>query len=96
MSGQSAVSGDALPRVLVLDDDASCDVFEVVEATDSVIRVRSAYLFELGEELRVRIERGGQVVEATARVRAHVADGAGKITELELDNQGEPRTVVSG
>jgi hypothetical protein len=62
-------------------------VFEVVEVTDSVVRARSPYLFELGEEVRLRIERdGGATDDVTARVRAHVGD-KDKITELEL---GEP------
>ena len=88
MSGQ--------PRVLLLDDGKICDVFELIEITDALVRTRSAFLFEIGEELRVRIERDGNVTEAVARVRGHVPTGDDRITELELSEQTEPRRVVSG
>jgi hypothetical protein len=72
-------------RVLLLDDGQPHDVFELVELVDGVVRARSPYLFELGEEIRLRIERdGGATEDVTARVRAHVG-GSDKITELELD-----------
>ena len=69
-----------MPRVLLLDNGAPCDIFEVVEVTDALIKARSPYLFEVGEELKLRIEDGSSVTEAVARVRAHVD----KITELEI------------
>jgi hypothetical protein len=74
-------------RVLLLDDGQTHDVFDVVEIVDSVVRARSPYLFEIGEELRLRIERDGKTDEVTARVRAHVG-GEDKITELELLEPG--------
>jgi hypothetical protein len=95
MSGQPAVSA-ATPRVLVLDDGKLCDVFEVIEVVGDVARVRSPFLFEIDEELHVRIERDGNVVDAVARVRGHVADDGARITELELGERSEPRRVVSG
>ena len=94
MSGQPAVSGAPLPRVLVVDDGRTHDVFEVVEVTGGLVRVRTPFLFEVGEEMRVRIEHDGSVREATARVRGHVGDP--RVTELELSEQSEPRKVVSG
>ena len=96
MSGQPAVSGAALARVLLVDDGNVCDVFTVVDATDGVIRVRTTFLFEIGEELRVRVERDGTVSDATARVRAHTGAADDKITELELADQSEPRRMVTG
>jgi hypothetical protein len=78
------VSGAGVPRVLLLDDGKSHDVFDVLELTDDLVRMRSAFLFEVGEEMKVRIERDGKITEKAARVRAHVADAGGKITELEL------------
>lgn len=71
-------------RVLLLDADRTVDVFELVELTPDVVRVRSPYLFEVGEEIALRIDRDGTVTDTRARVRAHVGDGADKVTELEL------------
>jgi hypothetical protein len=56
----------------------------VVEVRDGLVRVRAAFLFEIGEELRLRIEQDGATSEAIGRVRGHVGDAAGAITELEL------------
>jgi hypothetical protein len=94
MSGQPAVNGASAPRVLVLDDGKVHDVFDVLDVIDGIVRARSPYLFEIGEEMRVRIEADGAVSEAIARVRAHVdgdPDASAKITELELLDQTEPR-----
>lgn len=77
-------------RVLIIDTGQIHDVFDVVELTQATLRVRTAFLFELGEELKVRVEDNGKTTETTARVLAHVGTGDDKITELEL---GE-RTAV--
>lgn len=71
-------------RVLLLDDGSTHDVFDVVDENGPLVRARSPYMFEVGEELRVRVERDGKpAVDATARVRGHVG-GPDKITELEI------------
>ena len=80
----------------VLDEDRPVDLFDVLEIAGDVARVRSPFLFEIGEELTVRIEQGGQVFEALARVRAHVGPADMRITELELSDQSEPRRMVTG
>lgn len=72
-------------RVLILDDDANThDVLDVVSVTDKVVRARTPYRFEIGEELRLRIE-SDQVAnkprDVVAKVRAHDPD---RITELEI------------
>jgi hypothetical protein len=72
----------------LLDADKAIDVFEVVELVGDIVRVRSAYLFEIGEELVLRIERDGAVTDTRARVRAHVGAANDKVTELDL---GETR-----
>jgi hypothetical protein len=77
-------------RVLLVDPDRAGqnhDVFEVIEVADGVLRVRTAFLFELGEEMRVRLEQDGKVFEAMARVLAHLGTGDDKITELELSDR---------
>ena len=85
-----------MPRVLLVDDGKICDVFEVLELSGTLVKARSPFLFEIGEELRVRIEDDGKVSDATAHVRAHVGGPDDKVTELELSGRGEPRPMVSG
>jgi hypothetical protein len=84
MSSPAAVSEASTPRLLVLDDGQSHEVFDVLALADGTARVRSPFLFEVGEELAVRIEVDGRVSEAIARVRAHVGPEEARITELEL------------
>jgi hypothetical protein len=75
---------DARPRVLVVEGEVRRDVFEVVDERSGVIRVRSAYQFEDGEELRVWIERGDRGAASIARVRGHSGPHDARVTELEL------------
>jgi len=82
--------------VIVLDDGKPYDLFDVLEIVDNIARVRSPFLFEIGEELSVRIERDGHVHEAQATVRAHVGPAEMRITELELSEQTPPRRMVTG
>ena len=72
-----------MPSILLLEADEPVDVFDLVELAGGVARVRTTFLFELGEELKVRVEQDGRSYVAQARVRAHVGDAA-KVTELEL------------
>lgn len=90
MSSPASASAASTPRLLVLDDGQPHEVFDVLALADGIARVRSPYLFEVGEELMVRIEVDGRVSEATARVRAHVGPEEARITELELTGAGEP------
>ena len=73
------------------DGDSLLEVFEVVAVTDGIVRTRSAYLFELGEELAVRIEHAGSVTDAIARVRGHAGPAEDRITELEISDRSAPR-----
>lgn len=86
MSGGPALGEVAArsPRVLVVDGDQAHDVFEVLNIADGVARVRSTLLFEIGEQLSVRVEQDGATTEMTARVRAHIGPADARITELEL------------
>ena len=79
------------PRILVIDGVARHEVFEVVAAVGDVIRARSAFLFELGEELAVQIVQDGRISDATARVRAHTGPDEERITELEISDRSAPR-----
>jgi hypothetical protein len=90
MSSRAAVSEASTPRLWVLDEGQPHDVFDVLALADGVARVRSPFLFEVGEELPVRIEVDGRVSEATARVRAHLGPDEARITELEILDPSAP------
>jgi hypothetical protein len=70
-------------------------VFDLVNITGTVIRARSALLFEVGEELCLRVEQGGSVWRATARVLAHTGPDHDRVTELEISERSEPSDAVS-
>jgi hypothetical protein len=84
-----------VPRLLVQGGTAPIEVFDVIGVAQNVIQVRSAFLFELGEELSVQIEQDGSVSEATARVRAHLGTADTRTTELEISERSEPRRLAS-
>ena len=67
--------------MLLVDGDKATDVFEVIELGAALVTLRSPFLFEIGEELKLRIEGDGEPREVMARVRGHLANGA---SELEL------------
>jgi hypothetical protein len=97
VSSRPALHSDASRtrgRILVVDDETQHEVFEVVDIAGDVIRARSALLFEVGEELSVRIEHGGSVRHATARVRAHTGPEDARVTELEISDRAAPRGRV--
>lgn len=78
-------------RVLVIDGDRAHDVFDVLGIADGIARVRSPLLFEVGEELSVRIEQDGGVTETTVRVRGHLGPPDARVTELELLDDAEKK-----
>lgn len=84
MSGRPALDVASAPRVVVRDGERTHDVFAVLDITDGVLRVRSPLLFEIGEEIAVRIEENGKTTDALARVRAHTGTIDTRVTELEL------------
>jgi hypothetical protein len=97
MSGRPALSeGASSLRFLVLDGEAPHEVFDVLGVTGNLVRVRSAFLFEVGEELQVRIEQDGSVSEATVRVRGHIGPEDARITELEISERSTPGPPASG
>ncbi|TMQ19081.1 MAG: hypothetical protein E6J90_05880 [Deltaproteobacteria bacterium] len=92
MSGQPAVHSEASPpRILVACGDAEHELFDVLDLSGDILRVRSAFLFELGEELTVRLEQDGRTSEVRVRVRAHTGPDDARLTELEIaDRAPEP------
>jgi hypothetical protein len=71
-------------RVLLVEGPGVHDIFEVVELTDTAAKVRSAFLFEIGEQLKLKIERNGTTNDVNARVVSHAGGGDAKVTLLEL------------
>lgn len=67
-------------RVLLVQGSSDHDVFEVVEVTDAAAKVRSPFLFEVGEVFTVKIDHK----ELVARVVGHSGPADAKVTELEL------------
>src|SRR5258706_9790587 len=102
MSSRPALSEASAPRMLVVvDDGVPRDIFDVLGSIDGaggngIVRVRSAFLFEIGEELAVRIEQDGTVSDAIARVRGHVGPDDARITELELTERSPARAEGDG
>ena len=78
------VSSMGQATMAVLDGGKPYDLFDVLEIVGEVARVRSPFLFEIGEELDVRISQNGSTYDAHAKVRAHVGPAEMRITELEL------------
>ena len=74
----------------MLHREAALVLFEVLGMSGTIIQVRTAYLFEVGEELHLRIEADGQTSTATARVRGHRGPSDARITELELSARSAP------
>lgn len=73
--------------MLLVEGGETVDVFELVELGEATARVRTPYLFEIGEELKLQVERDGQAIAMTGRVRSHTDEDA-PITELELERSG--------
>jgi hypothetical protein len=102
MSGPAVASDASSPRVLVFDANRSHDVFDVLSIEEgaataaTVIRVRSPFLFEIGESLALRIECDGAVSDARARVRAHTGPAEARITELEITDRDAPAPEAGG
>lgn len=74
-------------RVLLVEGGGTHDVFDLVERMPGLVRVRTPFLFEVGEELKLRVEDAGSTTDLVARVRGHVKNGDATVTELEV---GEP------
>jgi hypothetical protein len=82
MPGRPALDVASAPRVLLRDGERTYDVFELVDLDEDILRVRTPLLFEIGEELQLRISTRTPS-DVTARVVAHVGSSA-CVTELEI------------
>ncbi|MBP9088107.1 MAG: hypothetical protein KBG15_18440 [Kofleriaceae bacterium] len=86
------------PRAFVLDDSGTqgAELFTIEELSGDTVAVRCAYLFDIGEELMLRIERGHDRFEARARVIRVMEYRPQHLMELELFAVGETTRVVTG
>ncbi|HEY4057232.1 MAG TPA: hypothetical protein VGM39_11520 [Kofleriaceae bacterium] len=84
MSGQVAAATAAKRVVYAVDGDKTLDIFDVQSVDADAIRVRTPLLFEIGEELSLRIVDGGSSRDVFVRVRAHAGPADARVTELEI------------
>ncbi|HEY4176179.1 MAG TPA: hypothetical protein VGM90_05085 [Kofleriaceae bacterium] len=86
MSGEAtaAVAANTLVRAYAVDGANARDIFDVQSVEADIIRVRTPLLFEIGEELALRIVDGASTRDVFVRVRAHVGPADARVTELEL------------
>ena len=96
LGGSPADASDASHPTDASQPTDAFDVFEVLGVSGDVVQVRSAFLFEVGEQLRLRIEHEGAVSDALAQVRGHVGADDARITELEISERSEPRGRPTG
>jgi len=84
-------------RVSVLGGGgAAYEVFDVVSHEGPKMMVKSPLLFEIGEVLRLRVERDGEVSELKVRVSAHAGKGEDVLTEITVVETQPVRRMVSG
>ena len=90
MSASPAPSGTAAQSraVEVRHGEVRAGV-ELIERAGRVVRVRTAYLFEVGEALELHLDGADGRVTGRAWVRAHVGPPEAQITELVLEDAGE-------
>ncbi len=86
------------PRAFVLDDSSAqgAELFTIEELSGDTVAVRCAYLFDIGEELKLRIEKGNDRFEAKARVIRVIEYRPQYLMELELFAVGATTRVVAG
>lgn len=95
-----ARSATPVPRVVratVLGSaGTSYEVFDVVRYEAGKLVVRGPLLFEVGETLRIRLERDGDVNEVRARIAAHAGTGEDLVTEITILETQPLRRMISG
>ena len=79
---------NGLPTVAIVGDGPLDGklfaAFIVVHEAADALHVRAPLLLEIGEELRLRVDRAGAVTDVRVRVESHRRDAAGIITELAI------------
>jgi hypothetical protein len=88
-------------RVSVLGGNgASYEMFDIVSYEGETLVVKGPLLFEVGETLRLKLERDGNVSELRVRVAAHAGTGLGDdgdvMTEIRVVDSQPVKRLVSG
>lgn len=84
-------------RVTLLGPNGSTyDVFEVVSFEGNKLVVKGPLLFEVGETLRLRVERDGNISELAVRIDAHTGAGDDLQTSITVVETQPVKRMVSG
>ena len=79
-----AEAAAAVTVTVVVDGREPDAMFELVELTATVARLRSPLLLEIGEHVGLRLRRGERTLDVEGRVASIVRDGGEPITIVEL------------
>ena len=84
------------PRVTLLSNGTTYDVFDVVSYEGNKLVVRGTLLFEIGETLRLKVERDGNISELMVRIDAHSGAGEEVQTSITVVEVQPVKRMVSG
>jgi hypothetical protein len=94
MSAPSVQREPQAARVAIVSGQrAPYDMFDVDAIEASAVRVRGPLLLEIGEEISLRIERGGESAVVKARVTSHDAVGDDTVTTLSIVDDAVPERL---
>lgn len=84
-------------RVTVLGANGSTyDVFEVVSYEGNKLVVSGPLLFEVGETLRLQVERDGNITELKVKITAHTGAGDAVQSALTVVETQPVKKLISG
>jgi hypothetical protein len=94
MSAPSVQREPTAVRVVVVSGQrAPYDMFDVDGVEAGAVRVRGPLLLEVGEEVSLRIERGGESAVVKARVASHDTAGDEAVTTLSIVDDAVPERL---
>jgi len=84
-------------RVTVLGANGTTyDVFEVVSYEGNKLVVTGPLLFEVGETLRLKVERDGNITELKVKITGHTGSGDAVQTAITVVETQPVKRLVSG
>jgi hypothetical protein len=85
------------PRVTLLGSNGTTyDVFDVVSYEGNKLVVKGPLLFEVGETLRLKVERDGNISELMVRIDAHTGAGEELQTSITVVEVQPVKRMISG